>query len=161
MTQDTRRNPHESPWFVRGLSAYVRSGDVPLVRLQGTTGTRRGIVARLSPRAIPRITHPGEAERAIMRAAAEDAPVSFRGVYYRVVSAGAVLKTDAMNLPTRPTERTDTRAARLHGDSVEVDGIPAPALRELVSDAIVREVDQRALETPAPRKSLNVNCCTG
>lgn len=51
----------------------------------------------------------------------------------------------AMDLPTRPTKKTDTRARGFVGESVEVDAIPAPVLRDLVNDAIERHVDQHRL----------------
>ena len=35
---------------------------------------------------------------------------------------------EEMGLPTRPTKASDTRARRFHGESVEVDAIPAPEL---------------------------------
>jgi hypothetical protein len=50
-----------------------------------------------------------------------------------------------MNLPTRPTKLSDTRAARFAGESVEVDAIPAPQLRQLVRAAITSHIDQRLL----------------
>jgi hypothetical protein len=49
-------------------------------------------------------------------------------------------------LPTRPTKRTDTRARGFTGGSVEVDAIPANALRGLVQNAIVQHIDERQLE---------------
>lgn len=52
---------------------------------------------------------------------------------------------DTMGLPTRPTKRSDTRAAGFTGGSVEVDAIRAPTLREIVNDAIERHIDQEAL----------------
>jgi hypothetical protein len=51
-----------------------------------------------------------------------------------------------MSLPTRPTKQNDTRAARFHGGSVEVDAIPAPTLRRIVEDAITQHIDPVALE---------------
>lgn len=48
-------------------------------------------------------------------------------------------------LPTRPTKRTDTRAAKFSGESVEVDAIRPPVLRDLVEDAIEAHIDQDAL----------------
>jgi hypothetical protein len=48
-------------------------------------------------------------------------------------------------LPTRPTKRTDTRAAGFAGESVEVDALPATVLRSIVEDAIVWHIDQEAL----------------
>lgn len=46
-----------------------------------------------------------------------------------------------MNLLTRPTKRSDTRARSFVGESVEVDAIPAPVLRQLISDAITQHLD--------------------
>ncbi|WP_345185412.1 hypothetical protein [Microbacterium panaciterrae] len=46
------------------------------------------------------------------------------------------------NLSTRPTKKTDTRAANFVGDSVEVDAIPPSVLRRLVEDAILRHLDE-------------------
>jgi hypothetical protein len=50
-----------------------------------------------------------------------------------------------LNLPTRSTKQTDSRAAGFEGDSVEVDAIPSSMLRRLVRDAIERHIDQEAL----------------
>jgi hypothetical protein len=52
----------------------------------------------------------------------------------------------AWQLPTRPTKRTDVRAAGFAGESVEVDAIPAPQLRQLVESAITQHIDRDALE---------------
>lgn len=54
---------------------------------------------------------------------------------------------DTLQLPTRPTKRTDSRATGF-GDarSVEVDAIPANVLRGIVRDAITRHIDQEILE---------------
>jgi hypothetical protein len=49
-------------------------------------------------------------------------------------------------LPTRPTKKTDSRSKGFKGESVEVDAIPAARLRQLVSECILRHVDQRQLE---------------
>lgn len=49
-------------------------------------------------------------------------------------------------LPTRPTKRTDTRAARFGQVSVELDAVPPPTLRELVDDAISQHVDGHKLD---------------
>lgn len=51
-----------------------------------------------------------------------------------------------MGLPTRPTKTTDSRAKSFVGESVEVDAIPAPALRQLVRDAIEQHIDPAALD---------------
>ncbi|WP_052460148.1 hypothetical protein [Tessaracoccus massiliensis] len=50
-----------------------------------------------------------------------------------------------MDLPTRPTKKSDSRSASFKGDSVEVDAIPAPVLRDLVRAAIEQHVDQHQL----------------
>ena len=52
---------------------------------------------------------------------------------------------EEMRLPTRPTKSTDSRSRGFRGGSVEVDAIPAPALRELVEDAIEQHIDPDAL----------------
>lgn len=50
------------------------------------------------------------------------------------------------SLPTRPTKKTDSRSKTFTGESVEVDAIPAPMLRDLVNAAIERHVDHRQLQ---------------
>ncbi len=50
------------------------------------------------------------------------------------------------DLPTRPTKREgNPHAQGFHGDSVELDAVPADRLRELVRQVIERHVDQRQL----------------
>lgn len=44
-------------------------------------------------------------------------------------------------LPTRPTKSKDTRSAGFTGESVEVDAISAPTLRQIVRDAIEQHID--------------------
>jgi hypothetical protein len=51
-----------------------------------------------------------------------------------------------LNLPTRPTKKTDSRAKNFIGESVEVDAIPAAHLRTLVRSRILRHLDQGELE---------------
>jgi hypothetical protein len=51
-----------------------------------------------------------------------------------------------LNLPTRPTKQSDSRARLFKGNSVEVDAIEAGTLRELAHDCIARHVDETALE---------------
>ncbi len=46
-----------------------------------------------------------------------------------------------LNLPTRPTKRTDTRAKFWNGESVELDAIPPNKLREMVAGCILRHID--------------------
>jgi hypothetical protein len=50
-----------------------------------------------------------------------------------------------LDLPTRPTKATDTRARNFAGGSVEVDAIPAPTLRTIVSEAIEQHIDPHIL----------------
>jgi hypothetical protein len=50
-----------------------------------------------------------------------------------------------LNLPTRPTKQSDTRAKRFKGDSVEVDAIPPNVLRELAYNCIAQHIDEHAL----------------
>lgn len=50
-----------------------------------------------------------------------------------------------LDLPTRPTKQSDTRAAKFDGDSVEVDAIPSSILRDLVRAAIESWIDPEAL----------------
>lgn len=50
-----------------------------------------------------------------------------------------------MDLPTRPTKTTDTRARGFDGRSVEVDAIPARVLRRILRDRIEAHIDQRQL----------------
>jgi hypothetical protein len=49
-----------------------------------------------------------------------------------------------MQLPTRPTKSSDTRAKGFDGNSIEVDAIPSPTLRSIVADAITSRIDARA-----------------
>lgn len=50
-----------------------------------------------------------------------------------------------LSLPTRPTKAKDTRSAKFRGDSVEVDAIPSPILRDLVERSITQHIDAEAL----------------
>lgn len=50
-----------------------------------------------------------------------------------------------LNLPTRPTKASDSRAAGFAGESVEVDVIPPTILRAPVEEAITQHIDQRTL----------------
>jgi hypothetical protein len=51
----------------------------------------------------------------------------------------------SLQLPTRPTKATDTRARDFAGESVEVDAIPPAVLRKLVRDAIEQHIDRHSL----------------
>lgn len=53
---------------------------------------------------------------------------------------------EEMSLPTRPTKTTDSRSGGFAGESVEVDAIPSPTLRDIVRDAIEAYVDHDQLE---------------
>lgn len=48
------------------------------------------------------------------------------------------------NLPTRPTKKTDSRAKKFKGESVEVDAIPPDTLRDLCRQCIVAHIDYDA-----------------
>jgi hypothetical protein len=50
-----------------------------------------------------------------------------------------------LDLPTRPTKKTDSRSKRFKGESVEVDAIPPEVLRDIVEGCILRHVDPQAL----------------
>ena len=50
------------------------------------------------------------------------------------------------DLPTRPTKKSDTRAKRFKGESVELDAIPASQLRQLVNDCIAQHIDQETID---------------
>jgi hypothetical protein len=45
-----------------------------------------------------------------------------------------------MNLPTRPTKKTDTRARNFIGESTEVDAIDPDTLRDLCRECIARHI---------------------
>jgi hypothetical protein len=68
----------------------------------------------------------------------------------------------SLNLPTRPTKQSDSRAAKFAGESVEVDAIPSPTLRDLVREAIEQWLDPehlritRAAEA-SERQALKLN----
>lgn len=50
-----------------------------------------------------------------------------------------------LDLPTRPTKQSDTRARGFDALSVEVDAIPPNVLRQIVEDAITQHIDPEAL----------------
>ena len=54
-----------------------------------------------------------------------------------------------LGLPTRPTKRSDSRAAGFGAESVEVDAIPPRVLRTIVEDSITPFLDPRVMETNA------------
>jgi hypothetical protein len=50
-----------------------------------------------------------------------------------------------LDLPTRPTKQSDSRARGFDGGSVEVDAIPPTVLRQIVEDAITQHIEPEAL----------------
>src|SRR5262249_24048740 len=50
-----------------------------------------------------------------------------------------------LQLPTRPTKTTDSRAKNFDGESVEVDAIEPDVLRQMVRDCIENHIDPEAL----------------
>jgi hypothetical protein len=73
-----------------------------------------------------------------LRAFAPDAEITFTRV---AVNEGQI---QDLNLPTRPTKKTDSRSKGFAGESVEVDAIPPRQLREMVRACIDRHVDPAA-----------------
>ena len=53
---------------------------------------------------------------------------------------------DEYDLPTRPTKKTDSRAKKFKGESVELDAIPARELRLIVETCILNHIDTDALK---------------
>jgi hypothetical protein len=53
---------------------------------------------------------------------------------------------EELNLPTRPTKKTDSRSKAFEGESVEVDAIPPDLLRELAQECITQHIDHRQYE---------------
>ncbi len=51
-----------------------------------------------------------------------------------------------LDLPTRPTKKTDSRSKKFADESVEVDAIPARTLRAMAEECITRHADPDALE---------------
>jgi hypothetical protein len=54
-------------------------------------------------------------------------------------------QVEEWKLPSRPTKKTDTRAKKFDGTSVELDAIPAAKLRQLVRECIERHIDRQQL----------------
>lgn len=74
-----------------------------------------------------------------IRAFAPDAEIHFERV------AVTPEQIDELNLPTRPTKKSDSRARGFKGESVELDAIPPDLLRELCEDVIVKHIDSDRL----------------
>ncbi|MBI1900940.1 MAG: hypothetical protein HYS13_07490 [Planctomycetia bacterium] len=75
-----------------------------------------------------------------LREMAQDADITFE------VVAVTEEQIDEMNLPTRPTKASDTRARTFKGESVEVDAIPPSELRKLVDACITGHINKAALK---------------
>jgi len=73
-----------------------------------------------------------------VRAFAPDAAVSFERI------AVTPEQITSMQLPTRPTKRSDSRAKGFTGGSVEVDAIAPSVLRTIVEEAITQHIDNDA-----------------
>lgn len=109
---------------------------MPLL-LHGTTDARRYIyvLTDLDPSGID-----------IARKVAQELPRRAPNVEMSVRRLAVTLEqVEAMQLPTRPTKQTDTRAAKFEAqygtDSVELDAIPPSTLRQVVGDAIEQHAD--------------------
>jgi hypothetical protein len=59
-----------------------------------------------------------------------------------------------MNLPTRPTKRTDSRAKGWDGGSVELDAIPPKRLRAMVRDVITGWIDPETYQRTREAEAL-------
>lgn len=74
-----------------------------------------------------------------LRQFAPAADISFQRV---AVTAEQI---DLMNLPTRPTKKSDSRSRNFEGESVEVDAIPPKDLKWICSNRITQHIDHDAL----------------
>jgi hypothetical protein len=83
---------------------------------------------------------PAKVKRELV-AFAPTVPITF----VRVAVTAAQIRT--LDLPTRPTKVTDTRARHFRGGSVEVDAIPAEHLRALVREVIHQHIPAGHLHT--------------
>jgi hypothetical protein len=75
-----------------------------------------------------------------LRAHAPDSEIHFQRV------AVTLDQITDLDLPTRPTKRTDSRCKTFTGESVEVDAIPPDTLREMVRNCIEQHIDQDRLD---------------
>lgn len=69
----------------------------------------------------------------------------FGAVFEFVEAAVTPEQIASMNLPTRPTKKTDSRAKKFKGESCELDAIPPATLRQMIRAAIERHIDQDQL----------------
>ena len=56
-------------------------------------------------------------------------------------------QVEGLNLPTRPTKKSDTRSKRFKGESVEVDAIPPATLRQMASDCVTQHINADTLRS--------------
>jgi len=88
-------------------------------------------------------------DESIVRNLKEDHGVEFN--FKRIAVTPAQISE--YNLPTRPTKKSDPRARKFAGESVEIDAIPPHTIRNLINDCIVRHITpqewQREKETEA------------
>ena len=61
-------------------------------------------------------------------------------------SAVTLEQIQELNLPTRPTKRTDSRSTGWIGGSVELDAIPSNVLRDMVEEKILLHVNEHQLD---------------
>lgn len=78
--------------------------------------------------------------------------VARRRLYFERIAV-TPQQIEAMDLVTRPTKASDTRAAGFSGRSVEVDAIPSGNLRRLVRDELDRWVDDDLWDASATVES--------
>lgn len=71
------------------------------------------------------------------------APTSW--IYFRRIAVQP-WQISQLQLPTRPTKRSDSRSAKFEGASVELDAIHPDTLRKMCSDCITQHIDEKALE---------------
>ena len=70
-------------------------------------------------------------------------------------------QVEEMNLPVRPTKRTDTRSKNFAGGSVEVDAISPTDLREMCSSCIEQHIDHEILERTQRNEQLEHEALAG
>ncbi|CAI7979449.1 conserved hypothetical protein [Frankia sp. Hr75.2] len=70
-----------------------------------------------------------------VRGFAPDADITF------VRAAVTPEQIEQWALPTRPTKQSDTRARNFTGESVEIDAVRSPVLRDLVERSITQHID--------------------
>jgi hypothetical protein len=84
-----------------------------------------------------------DARRCIEKTIREFAP---RAEVYFELAAVTEEQIEEWGLPTRPTKKSDSRAKKFKGESVEVDAIPPARLRSLAESCITRHINQQRLQ---------------